>query len=83
LGTTLNENTSKIASELDKFLKNANKNYAVARTKALKDVKVDIINPQLFYDWNNHQKKKGGQVKMERVMGEDKFSEWQEFVDKN
>jgi hypothetical protein len=34
----------------------------------------------VFYDWNDAQKKKGGQVKMERVMDEEKFKEWQEFV---
>ncbi|MBS3737612.1 GH3 family domain-containing protein [Mesohalobacter halotolerans] len=80
LGTMLNRKPIEVAQALDDSLKNANKNYKVARTKALKGVKVDMINPELFYDWNAHQKKKGGQVKMERVMGEEKFREWREFV---
>jgi len=80
LGSNLKGNNSEIAKNLDEFLNNANKNYAVARTKALNGVKVDLVNPQLFYDWNDHQKKKGGQVKMERVMGEDKFKNWQDFI---
>jgi len=80
LGTHLNTNTKTVAETLDNSLKNANKNYKVARSKALKGVKVNLIDPKLFYDWNDHQKKKGGQVKMERVMDEEKFKEWQNFI---
>ena len=81
LGTDLKEDHDKVASALDDFLKDANNNYAVARSKALKYVKVNLIKADYFYQWNASQKKKGGQVKMERVMGEDKFREWQAFVD--
>ena len=80
LGTEDNQNDSKIAEALDDFLKSANKNYKVARSKALKGVKVNTINPSLFHDWNGANKKKGGQVKMERVMGEEKFEEWEQFI---
>ncbi len=82
LGTNLDNNTKKVAETLDDSLKNANKNYKVARSKALKGVKVDLIHPELFYSWNKHQKKKGGQVKMERVMDQEKFKEWQNFIAK-
>jgi hypothetical protein len=34
----------------------------------------------VFHEWSGSQKKKGGQVKMEKVMGEEKFMEWEEFV---
>jgi hypothetical protein len=80
LGAKLDADTKRVAQTLDETLKAANKNYKVARSKALKGVKVDMINPKLFYDWNDHQKKKGGQVKMERVMDEDKFKAWQQFI---
>lgn len=80
LGTEDGENDSKIAEELDSYLKEANKNYKVARSKALKGIKVKTIKPSLFRDWNGENKKKGGQVKMERVMGEDKFEEWEKFI---
>lgn len=75
-----NPNEEAIANALDEALKNANKNYKVARSKALKGVKVKVISPEVFYDWNAHNKKKGGQVKMERVMDEDKFKDWEDFV---
>ncbi|MEM5566154.1 GH3 auxin-responsive promoter family protein [Psychroserpens sp. AS72] len=84
LGTELeNKNKEQVAQALDKSLQEANKNYKVARSKALKGVVVNLISPDSFYDWNANNKKKGGQVKMERVMGEDKFADWEAFVSKN
>lgn len=82
LGTSATQDPNEIAEKLDASLKAANKNYKVARSKALKGVKVFTINPDVFYSWNDSNKKKGGQVKMERVMKEDKFAEWEAFVEK-
>ena len=70
----------KLAEALDEALKNANKNYKVARSKALKGVKVTTIDPNMFHEWNARNKKKGGQVKMEKVMNEEKFAEWENFI---
>lgn len=75
-----NADATQIAKALDDSLKQANKNYKVARSKALKGVKVEVVPPERFYDWNERNKKKGGQVKMERVMNEDKFAEWEAFI---
>jgi hypothetical protein len=72
--------TTAVAEALDEALKKANKNYKVARTKALNGVKVQLIKPEVFYNWSARNKKKGGQVKMERVMNEDKFQDWEKFV---
>ena len=80
LGTQEEKDNLKLAKALDDFLKQANKNYQVARTKALEGVKVTTVKPNVFHDWNGRNKKKGGQVKMERVMGEEKFAEWEEFA---
>lgn len=80
LGTTSQVKNDVIANALDAFLKSANKNYKVARSKALKGIKVTTIDPAIFSEWSGSQKKKGGQVKMERVMSEEKFKEWETFV---
>lgn len=48
--------------------------------KALKGVKVTTVNPNIFHEWNAHNKKKGGQVKMEKVMNEEKFDKWLKFI---
>lgn len=71
-----------IQNHLDDHLKNSNKNYKVARDKALKDVKISLISADKFLEWNDTNKHKGGQVKMAKVMKEDAFREWQEFVEK-
>jgi len=82
LGTNSDKDEKDLAEFLDNALMNANKNYKVARSKALKGVKVKTISPDLFYEWNGANKKKGGQVKMERVMNEEKFAEWEAFIAK-
>jgi hypothetical protein len=69
-----------IRKHLDEHLKNSNKNYKVARDKALKGVKISLISVDKFLEWNDANKHKGGQVKMAKVMKEDAFREWQEFV---
>ncbi|WP_299390149.1 GH3 auxin-responsive promoter family protein [uncultured Gelidibacter sp.] len=73
-------NEEEVANSIDEFLKEANKNYKVARSKALKGVRVKAVQPTVFHEWSGANKKKGGQVKMERVMNEDKFKEWEDFV---
>ena len=80
LGSDERLDRTKLAIVLDDFLKSANKNYKVARGKALKGIQAYVIPTSRFHEWNGKNKKKGGQVKMERVMGEDKFSEWEQFA---
>jgi len=80
LGTNTEIDPEEIAQALDNALKEANKNYSVARSKALKGVKVSIVDPDTFHNWNAKNKKMGGQVKMEKVMDEEKFQEWENFV---
>ncbi|MDC7993974.1 GH3 family domain-containing protein [Altibacter sp. HG106] len=81
LGTDADVSEETLSEALDNQLKAANKNYKVARNKALKGVRVHTVSPNVFYEWSGANKKKGGQVKMEKVMKEDKFSEWVSFVE--
>jgi len=80
LGTETTVPNEELASKLDASLQAANKNYGVARSKALKGVFVNTVKPEIFYEWSGANKKKGGQVKMEKVMNEEKFAEWEAFV---
>lgn len=68
-----------LAKALDESL-SGNRAYKSARGKALKGVEVVCIEPQVFYDWKAKEKKKGGQVKIEKVMNEETFKEWEAFV---
>ncbi|TVR68587.1 MAG: GH3 auxin-responsive promoter [Marinilabiliales bacterium] len=69
-----------IARRLDEILQEENKNYKVARSKALKDVEAELVTAKLFYDWTEKMKKKGGQTKVPKVMKEDEFAEWEAFA---
>jgi len=82
LGTDTETSEDELAEALDESLKNANKNYDVARSKALKGVKVTKVPAAIFPEWSGANKKKGGQVKMEKVMNEEKFAEFEAFVKK-
>ena len=69
-----------VAESLDKTLRENNKNYHVARGKALKGVEVELIPEEIFYQWSEETKKLGGQVKIPRVMKEEQFLEFGEYV---
>lgn len=50
LGIEDKTDDSKIAGALDEYLKSANNNYKVARSKALEGVKVTTVDPKVFSD---------------------------------
>lgn len=56
------------AERLDQALKSRNKNYAVARIKGLKSVELTALSESTIYGWLEQRKKKGGQMKMPRVL---------------
>lgn len=70
----------KFARALDQNLQQMNKAYKMARSKALKDVRVNITSPDTFHAWIEKHKSKGGQVKVPRVMKESDFLEWHAFA---
>src|SRR5690606_36453215 len=49
-----------LARFLDQHLQENNKNYKVARSKTLRDVRITLTPSDVFYDYNEKQKKKGG-----------------------
>lgn len=67
---------------LDEGLREANKNYRVARGKALRGVAVRVVPAKKLYDWLETTKKKGGQIKMPKVMPEEKMRDLLAFLDK-
>ena len=73
-------NTVLMARRLDEILKENNKNYKVARSKALKSVEVKCIPNEIFSLWAAEKKQKGGQMKIPRVMQEKDFLKWEDYV---
>ncbi len=76
----ISNNEDDIAKQLDILLKKKNKNYKVARSKALKNVEVKIVPAKTFYDWTEAKNKKGGQTKVPKVMNEEELAEWEKFI---
>lgn len=66
--------------KLDESLKGANKNYRVARSKALKGVDLSVISKATYHDFLEQRKKKGGQVKTPKVMSEKKMRNYLDFI---
>ncbi|MCB0585400.1 MAG: GH3 auxin-responsive promoter family protein [Phaeodactylibacter sp.] len=66
--------------KLDETLQQLNKNYGVARRKALKGVELAILPAGVFYRWLEAGKKKGGQAKVPKVMTEEKMKEFLNFA---
>ncbi len=81
LGIDGQANEKALTEALDSFLEDSNKAYKMARSKALKDVRLSLTKPETFQQWMEKEKSKGGQVKFPRVMREERFREWQEFAD--
>jgi hypothetical protein len=69
-----------MAASLDQELGALNKNYKVARTKSLKGLEAEVIPVENFYRWSEDYKKLGGQTKIPRVMKEEDFLEFQDYV---
>lgn len=80
IGTDKQIDTAQAAEIIDTELCENNKNYKVARSKALKGVKVDVVPVEHFYSWSEEFKKLGGQAKIPRVMKKDAFFEFREYV---
>ncbi len=70
----------KLADRLDEILQETNKNYKVARGKALKSIEVKVIPVDTFQKWTEETKQKGGQVKIPRVMKSEEFKDWEDYV---
>ena len=70
----------KAAEIIDQELSDNNKNYQVARSKALKGVRVEAVPVEHFYSWSEAFKKLGGQAKIPRVMKEEEFEAFGKYV---
>jgi hypothetical protein len=82
IGTDKKIDAKRAVEVIDQELCANNKNYAVARTKALKGVEVEAIPVEQFYNWSEEFKNLGGQVKIPRVMKEEDFAEFRAYVQK-
>jgi len=80
LGIHGNADRGQVRLLIDSTLKEINDDYAVERGSALKDVFVDTIPVEKFYQFMDTKGKMGGQHKFPRVMKGTQLAEWQEFL---
>lgn len=80
IGTDKEAKASTLAECLDNQLAYLNKNYKVARHKALRGVEVEVVPTAHFYRWSEAFKKMGGQTKIPRVMQEDDFRDFEKYI---
>lgn len=66
---------------LDQTLRKANKNYNVARNKALKGIRVRPVSKQQYYRYLDAHGGKGGQMKIRKVMSAEKMDAFLNHLD--
>jgi hypothetical protein len=70
------------ARKIDSYLKLLNDDYRVERLEAIRGVHAEILPLNVFYDWLRDQGKEGGQHKFPRVLKNEKYTQWEEFLSK-
>lgn len=83
IGVTEDQDVNEVKKVLDAKLCEINDDYAIERTSALKEVFIELIPAQKFYDYLAHIGKQGAQVKFPRVIKGDFLENWEEFISKN
>ncbi len=66
--------------KIDENLKILNDDYRVERIAAIKDVFVEVLPSDVFYDWMKQKGKEGGQNKFPRVLKNQQINEWEEHI---
>jgi hypothetical protein len=80
IGTDDNPDPRLFREKLDERLKVLNDDYRVERAAALRDVYVDVLPTDVFYQWMERRGKIGGQTKFPRVMKRQLYEDWEAHV---
>lgn len=80
LGTNGKIDNNQAAQRLDEMLQSLNHNYGSSRSKVLKYVSLESIPTATFYAWLEKGKKKGGQMKVPKVMEGERMEDLMHFI---
>lgn len=80
IGTNGNVDVQKAKALLDEQLMKLNDDYRTERKYALKNIEVNMLPNDQFYQFLNSRGKAGGQVKFPRVLKGDIIKEWKHFL---
>jgi hypothetical protein len=78
-----NVNAADVKRILDETLCEINDDYAVERTSALKEVFVELLPNDVFYDYMRAKGKEGGMNKFPRVIKNVQLEEWDTYLENN
>jgi hypothetical protein len=82
IGTDNTVDSKLLKEKLDSCLKVLNDDYRVERIAALKDLIINVLPANTFYDWMESKGKTGSQNKFPRVLRNGTLDSWREFVSK-
>ncbi len=83
IGSDDNVDAQTVKELLDKTLSELNDDYAVERTSALKEVFVEILPNETFYDYMRAIGKHGAMNKFPRVLKGDTYTKWADWLEAN
>ena len=83
IGTDDQVDAEDLRKRIDEKLKELNDDYKVERIAALKNILVDVLPSQLFYDFMQLKGKVGNSFKFPRVLKNEAWEEWENFVKEN
>jgi hypothetical protein len=83
IGTDDKVDQNTLLHQLDEKLKLLNDDYVVERKHALKEIKLTVLSPSVFYNWLKSKGKEGGQNKFPRVLKGDHAKQWVEYLREN
>jgi hypothetical protein len=72
-----------LKDRLDFYLKQTNDDYITERKHALKDIMVDYIPNEYFHGWLKSKGREGAQIKFPRVLKNEQYQSWKEYLLKN
>lgn len=80
IGTEIEIDENKLKNRLDEILCELNDDYKTERKAALKEIFVNVIPNDYFYEWMKTQNKVGGSHKFPRVLTKEKAENWKLFI---
>lgn len=75
-------NKEQILQDIDRILCEINDDYPVERKHALKNIYIETVPSQWFYDWLEQNGRIGSQTKFPRVLKGERLADWQQFLNK-
>ncbi len=80
IGTDSKIDSTEVAKAIDENLKVLNDDYRVERIAAIKDIFVEILPSNVFYNWMRMKGKEGAQNKFPRVLKRAQHQEWENYL---